>query len=376
MSVRATVVRPRVLHAAFVLLLAFAGGAFAHHPIEAKFDPSKEQKLSGVVTAVDWRNPHAHVFFNVIGANREVANWAIELESPVMLEQSGWSRESLQPGDAVTVEGIVARDGTRQIWGESVVLTATGRQVLKPRDVQPIAPESARPAPRWPDGKVRLGADANGGYWSFPTATVLVESGVNVRVAADGLLANVADAAKVAPLQPWALGLYRHRQSRQLRDDPMFINCKPPGGVRYLQSPFGVQIVEDRERERMFMLLGSGNHNYRIIYLDGRDKTGNVRGDDDNPLYYGRGIGRWEGDTLVVETTGFNEDFWFSNGGLPHTDRLKLTERFSRPNLDTLHYEVTVDDAGAYTRPWSSAWDLRWVGGEELPEYLCQENRS
>jgi hypothetical protein len=365
-----------VLRAVACLGAVVAGAAFAHHPIEAKFDPGKEQKLEGVVTAVDWRNPHAHVFINVTGTDREVTNWAIELESPVILEASGWSHDTLKPGDAVTVEGGVARDGTRQIWGESVVLRATRKRVLEARVAAPARARTNVAAPRWPDGKIRIGAEESGGYWSFPTKTVLMENGVNVPVSRDGLLRNPADAAKVAPLQPWALGLYRYRQSRQLRDDPMYLNCKPPGGVRWLQSQFGFQLVEDRARQRIFVLLGGGNYNYRIIYLDGREQTGSVRGDDDNPLYYGRSIGRWEGDTLVVETTGFNEDFWFTNGGLPHTDRLKLTERFSRPNLDTLRYDVTIDDPGAYTRPWSAGWELRWVGGAELPEYLCQENRS
>ena len=78
---------------------------------------------------------------------------------------------------------------------------------------------------------------------------------------------------------------------------------------------------------------------------------------------------------LVVDTSGFNESFWFSNGGLPHTDQLRLTERFSRTDMDTLKYEVTINDPGAYTRPWSSSWTLRWVEGEELPVYFCQENR-
>ena len=191
-----------------------------------------------------------------------------------------------------------------------------------------------------------------------------------------GLLKNPADAARVAPLQPWALGLYRHRQSRQLRDDPMFLNCKPPGGVRHLQSPLGFQLIEDRERQRIFVLMGSGNRNYRIIWLDGREQRGQVGGDDDNPLYYGRSLGHWEGDTLVVDTAGFNEDFWFTNGGLPHTDQLRLVERFSRPNFETLRYEVTIDDPGAYTRPWVASWELRWIGGEELPSYFCQDNRS
>ena len=124
-----------------------------------------------------------------------------------------------------------------------------------------------------------------------------------------------------------------------------------------------------------FVLIGGGNRNYRIIYMDGRDQQGQVQGDDDNPLYYGRAVAHWENDTFVVNTTGFNEDFWFSNGGLVHTDQLKLLEKISRPDFDTLKYEVTIDDPGAYTRPWSASWTLRWVAGEELPRHLCQENR-
>ena len=79
--------------------------------------------------------------------------------------------------------------------------------------------------------------------------------------------------------------------------------------------------MEDRERQRIFVLIGGGNNNFRIIYLDGRGYTGQVGGDDDNPLYYGRAVGKWEGESLVVDTRGFNEDFWFTNGGLPHTEQ-------------------------------------------------------
>jgi hypothetical protein len=154
-----------------------------------------------------------------------------------------------------------------------------------------------------------------------------------------GHLANIADASKVAPMQPWALGLYQNRQQRSLQDDPLWINCKPPGGPRQYQHDMGIKIVEDRAGERIFVMMGSGNHNFRIIYLDGRSQEGQVTGDDDNPLYFGRAVGHWEGDTLVVNTTGFNEDFWFSNGGLPHSSLLSLQERFSRPDMDTLHYE-------------------------------------
>jgi hypothetical protein len=204
---------------------------------------------------------------------------------------------------------------------------------------------------------------------------VLVEGGAPIAMDQYGLLKNIADAKRVAPMQPWALAIYELRQRRFLQDDPTYLNCKPPGGPRQFQLSYGVQFVEDRERQRIFVLIGGGNNNFRIIYLDGRGHTGQVGGDDDNPLYYGRAVGKWDGDSLVVDTRGFNEDFWFTNGGLPHTDKLKLIERFTRENFDTLKYEVTVDDPGAYTKPWSSSWTLRWVTGQEMPRHLCQENR-
>jgi hypothetical protein len=365
------------LGAGFGLAAALAAAtAGAHHAVVAKFDETKRLELSGIVTSVDWRNPHAHVFVNVMRGDG-IENWAVELESTVLLKRSGWEHDTLKPGDAVAVTGPAARDGSRQVWGERVIAVAMQRQVYNVVDPGPVAPQSPRPTPRGADGKPLLGiADGSGGYWAYPSSTVLMQAGANVQMNADGVLARLGDAPRVAPFQPWALGLYQHRQQRHLADDPGFLNCKNPGGVRQFQTPYGVQFVEDRARQRMFVFIGGGNRNYRIIYMDGRSPTGQVQGDDDNPLYYGRAVGHWEGDTLVVETTGFNEDFWFTNGGLPHTDQLSLVERFSRPSYDTLRYDVTITDPGAYTQPWSSGWELRWVGGEDLPVYFCQDNRS
>src|SRR6266478_4135018 len=99
----------------------------ANHEILAKFDSAKPRKLNGVVTKVDWTNPHVHVFVNVPEGGRLV-NWAVELETPLDLERSGWNRNSLKPGDAVTVQGIRARDGSPQVWGNSITLTMTGRK--------------------------------------------------------------------------------------------------------------------------------------------------------------------------------------------------------------------------------------------------------
>jgi hypothetical protein len=363
---------------AALLAAALLAGAplLAHHEILAKFDDTKTATVTGVVSSVDWKNPHAHIFVNVKKGN-DAENWAIELESPLELARNGWSEETVVPGDAVTVTGIAARNGSRQVWARSFKLTKTGREVFAVAEAKPPTILAKRPTPRWPDNTPRLGAPMGGtqGYWAFPSETVLIEDGVNVEVSKHGLLKNIADAPKVAPMQPWALALYRERQRRFLQDDPTYLNCKPPGGPRQFQLPEGVQLVEDRERQRIFVLLGGGNSNYRIIYLDNRGHAGQVGGDDDNPLYYGRAVGKWEGDTLVSDTRGFNEDFWFTNGGLHHTDQLKLIERYTRPDLDTLNYEVTIEDPGAYTRVWKASWTLRWVADQDLPRHLCQDNR-
>ncbi len=361
------------------LVAAFSvSTSVAHHPIQGKFDPAADVAFSGTVTKVDWRSPHVHVFINVREGN-SVVNWAIELENPYILVNNGWSEDSLQPGDAVSVSGIRARNGSRQVWGEQVSLTDNGRLVYTVTDTSPDKPLSPRPVPRWSeDNRPVLGAVPGGadGIWSYPTKTALVEDGVDVAMNEYGLLDNIADASEVAPMQEWALARYIHRQERDLRDDPMYLDCKPPGGPRQYQSDLGLQLIEDKRNQRIFVLLGSGNRNFRIIHMDGRDPVGLVGGDDDNPLFYGRSVGHWDGDTLVVDTEGFNEGFWFTNGGLPHTDRLSMVEKFTRNDFDTLHYEVTIDDPGAYTRPWKASWDLSWVGGAELPFSLCQHNRQ
>jgi hypothetical protein len=344
----------------------------AHHAIGAKFDVQKPVTLRGSVTSIDWTNPHVHVFINV-QEGPSLANWAIELESPIDLQKSGWSLTTLNPGDAITVQGISARDGSKQAWGNSVVFTNGAKRVFalaaQPRrDNQP-----SKPAPRWPDGQPRLGPlPGERGYWGNPSSTALVPSGTTVPMDGDGLLRNLADIDKVAPFQPWARGLYELRQRSFLKSDPMFLFCMPPGGPRQFQLPYGVQFLEDREKKRIFVLVGSGNHNWRVIYLDGRSLK---EDDKDFPIYFGRALAQWEGDTLVVDTKNFNEKFWFTNGGLPHTTQLHLIERISRPDFNTLKYEVTIDDPGAYTKTWSSNWNMQWVAGEELPSYYCQDNR-
>jgi hypothetical protein len=108
-----------------------------------------------------------------------------------------------------------------------------------------------------------------------------------------------------------------------------------------------------------------------VIYTDGRP-VGTAA--EAVPSYYGFSVGRWEKDTLVVESVGYNEKFWLANGGLPHTEALRLTERFTRTDLNTLRYEATVDDPRTYTKAWTAGWTIQWVPDQEIQEYFCEDN--
>ncbi len=350
-----------------------AAPLFAHHELRAEFDEQKTVSLRGTVTRFDWNNPHALLYVDVT-ANGQTVNWAVEWGSPLDLRKAGWTRDALKVGDAVTVEGWLARDGSKLASGRTVVL-ASGKHLAEAPERQAAAARGpAKPTPRWPDGHPRLGVvPGESGYWANPSASSLVETTAgNIRTDKDGLLANPKDADKVAPFQPWAKGLYEYRQRTLLKDDPMD-SCLPPGGPRMFQVAHGVQFLEQPERKRIFVMSGGGNRNWRLIYLDGRALP---HSDDVTPTYFGYSSGHWEGDTLVVESSAFLERFWFSNGGLPHSESLHLTEKFTRPDFNTLRYEVTVNDPGTYTRPWSSVWTLGWVADQDIQEYFCQDDSS
>jgi hypothetical protein len=127
-------------------------------------------------------------------------------------------------------------------------------------------------------------------------------------------------------------------------------------------------MVELPELQRLFIFDIGGPHTYRTIYMDGRSHPA-----DFTPAVYGHSIGWWDGDTLLVDTVGYNEDFWLDRGGTPHTKDLHTLERFTRTDANTMRYELTIDDPATYTRPWSGTFNLRWETGTELFEYVCQQ---
>lgn len=363
--------RSKLLTAGLAIVLA-AASLPAQNGFSATYDSGRQVKLSGTVTRIDWANPHAYIFVNVRDSAGTVANWAVEIGNPFDLERDGWKRNTVHIGDSVTVDANPARSPTKQAFATSVTLARTGGKVFvaSKKKAAPVA--TKEPAPRWPDGQVRLGpAPGKKGYWGAASASALVENkGAPIPMNDEGLLRNLADADRVAPFLPWAKAVYEYRQRTLLKDDP-FTRCLPPGGPRQFHTPYGFQFVEQKELGRILVLLGGGDRNWRVIYTDGRPQG---QPDEVVRTYYGNSVGHWEKDILVVDTIGFNERFWISNGGLPHTEALHLTERFSRPDLNTLKYEVTVDDPRTYSRPWTGGWTVQWVPNEEIQEYFCEDN--
>jgi len=229
---------------------------------------------------------------------------------------------------------------------------------------KPAAPAAA--APRWPDGTINLGAAAGQtGMWDGGEPLTTIPSNYEQpggrprpgRVHLDQI-----------PIQPWAKKLLDERHARFLADEP-YTRCKPSPAARAFQTAYGVELLNLPGTRRIYLLQTGGAHSFRVIYTDGRSHPSAVE-----PSYFGHSIGWWDGDTLVIDTVGFNETAWLERWGMPHTSRLRTVERVTRTDFNTLNYEITVDDPGAYTAPWTSGYIKRWNPGIEPFEYVCQEN--
>ena len=211
----------------------------------------------------------------------------------------------------------------------------------KPNGVPPVqarkapAPPSG-PTPRTQDGKVDFA-----GVW-VPGSTLLPSE---------------------PSYQPWARKLYAERKANKGKDDPERV-CLPNGAVRI--NPLPYKIVQ---RPETLALLWEGNtHSYRRFFLDGRAHNLDIEPES----WTGQSIGKWEGDALVVDTTGFNDKTWLDATGKPHSDAMHLTERYRRPDLGHLNIDLTIEDAKALTAPYSFTRVFTLAPGWELQEYVCQ----
>ena len=199
------------------------------------------------------------------------------------------------------------------------------------------------PAPRLPNGKVDFGGVWQGGG---PVGDIRM-----------GLAKG-----ETIPIRPEWQAIMDKRMSKE---DPE-ANCLPTGVPR--RDPYPWRILQTDTHT--FFLFEGNIHSYRQIFMNGKHP------DDPDPTWYGHSIGRWEGDTLVVDTVGFNDRTWFDFIGHPHSDKLHTIERYTRTNLGTMTIETTVEDPVVYTRPFKITFTARLRPGEELMEYICNENNN
>ena len=228
--------------------------------------------------------------------------------------------------------------GAAQPQAQTQTKTVPYPGAVRPTTAPPPGP--AGPVPRMRDGKPDLS-----GIWNGQRA-----------------LPNEPE----PEMLPWAAALTKQRTENYSADDPE-ARCLPGGVPR--SAPYHTQYVQT---PKVLLMLIEGNiHSFRQIFLDRTAHPKNLE-----PLWYGDSIGQWDGDTLVVDTVGFNDRFWFDMAGHPHTTQLHVVERYHRRDYGNMDIKVTIDDPGAYSKPWVSNRVATLETQIDLSEYVCNENNS
>ncbi len=221
------------------------------------------------------------------------------------------------------------------------------------------SPDLSAPAPRTADGKPDLS-----GIWT-PGRTPLIDESLAGQSNATGPFWDFGSVVPGGlPYQPWARDLRNQRAADHSKDNPD-VRCMPlgipqmnthPFPRRFVQVPGYIAILHERDME------------YRQIFTDGRPLPA-----DPQPSWNGYSTGKWAGDTLVVETIGLRDGLWADYDGSPLTPAAKITERFRRPNFGSMEIDMTIDDAKAYTKPWTVKLHWNLQVDSDLLEYVCLE---
>ena len=220
-------------------------------------------------------------------------------------------------------------------------------------------PNLAGPAPRSADGK----PDSSGMWGWINIGTPCGAHCLDTQISRESI--NIAATLKdLLPYQPWAAELVKKRRVEQGLDPN--VHCMPRDAARIWTDDYYKRIFQVPGR---VIILTERNMQYRQIFTDGRPLP-----KDPNPTWNGYSTGHWEGDTLVVETSGFRDDLWLDASGNPLTEEGKMTERIRRPTYGNLEVEITINDPKAYSAPWTVKVNQPLVLDSELIDYYCLEN--
>jgi hypothetical protein len=216
--------------------------------------------------------------------------------------------------------------------------------------------------PRGPDGKPNLLAPAPRSADGHPDLS-------GIWVAADGkYTVNVASDLKPGevPFQPWAQALVAQRADGSHSGEDPYANCLPSGVPRVNATPQPWKIIQKPDE---IIVLYESINTWRQVFLDGRQL-----GSDFPPTFLGYSTGKWDGDTLVVETRGLNGKTWLDQTGKPTSDALHVTERFRRMDFGNMEIQITIDDPKVYTKPWTVSEHVRLMPKTDVIENACENN--
>jgi hypothetical protein len=234
-----------------------------------------------------------------------------------------------------------------------------------PRDADG-KPDLSAAAPRTADGKPDLSGVWNyAGVLGFRGGPPPSPPGTPVQATFWNIEAGFKEGL---PFTPWGAELRRKRMADDSKDNPDAA-CLPLGPMQLHTHSQPRKMIQTKD---LIVILYEANANVRQLFLDGRPAPSN----DAQPWWYGYSRGRWEGDTLVVETTHFRDGGWLDVNGAPLSAQAKLTERFRRPTFGTLEIDVTIDDPKSYTKPWTVRVNQRLLLDAELIEFVCNENQQ
>ena len=214
-------------------------------------------------------------------------------------------------------------------------------------------PNLSAPTPKTPDGKPDLS-----GVWAMKDNSQFLD------IAPD----DKGEPYRRLPYQPGMAEMARVRDSPPKTTEPHSL-CLPHGFM--VEHTWGGQLRKIVQTPGLVLILGEYNSMFRQIFTDGRPLPS-----DPNPAWNGYSIGKWEGDTFVVESTGFKDGQWLDTAGDPFTDAAKITERFRRPDFGHLQIEITVNDRKAYTKPWTVIVNQTLAADTDLLEFICLENEK
>jgi hypothetical protein len=226
-------------------------------------------------------------------------------------------------------------------------------------------PNLFAPTPKAPDGKPDLS-----GVWAVANSELAppnyAQSGPNqfLNIAPD----DKGQPYRSLPYKPGMAELARDRDTPPKTSEP-HTQCLPDGFM--VQHTWGNQLRKIVQTPKLLVILAEYNSMYRQIFTDGRPLPV-----DPNPAWSGYSVGRWEADTLVVQSSGYKDGQWLDTAGDPFTDAAKITERFRRPDFGHLQIQITVDDPKAYTKPWNVTVNQVFAGDTDLLEYICLENEK